>query len=117
VEAAKSQTGGSAGHALRAGPLEVRLDQRTVLADGRGIILTVREFHLLAVLASRPEQVVSREEVYDLVWGGAMPENDRSVDVYVSKLRHKLETALPHWSFIQTHIGFGYCFSPRPLNP
>lgn len=46
-----------------------------------------------------------------------MPENDRSVDVYVSKLRHKLETALPHWSFIQTHIGFGYCFSPRPLNP
>lgn len=116
MEAAKSRTGGSAGHVLTAGPLEVRLDQRTVLADGRGIILTVREFHLLAVLASRPEQVVSRDEVYDLVWGGSMPEHDRSVDVYVSKLRHKLESALPHWGFIQTHIGFGYCFSPRPLN-
>lgn len=100
---------------LVAGPLEVRLDQRTVLADGRGLVLTVREFHLLAVLAGRPEQVVSREEVYDLVWGGQMPGNDRSVDVYVSKLRHKLEAALPHWSFIQTHIGFGYCFSPRSL--
>lgn len=95
--------------------MEVRLDQQTVLADGRGIVLTVREFHLLAVLASRPEQVVSRDEIYDLVWGGLMPPNDRSVDVYVSKLRHKLETSLPHWSFVQTHIGFGYSFSPRPL--
>jgi DNA-binding response OmpR family regulator len=95
--------------------VEVRLDQRTVLADGRGIVLTVREFHLLAVLASRPEQVVTREEIYDFVWGGELPGNDRSVDVYVSKLRHKLEAALPHWSFIQTHIGFGYCFSPKPL--
>lgn len=114
MEAAKS-IDGSADQVLRAGPLEVRLDQRTVLADGRGLVLTVREFHLLAVLASRPERVLSREEIFDLVWGGSMPANDRSVDVYVSKLRHKLEAALPHWSFIQTHIGFGYCFSPRPL--
>jgi DNA-binding response OmpR family regulator len=114
VEAANNLEG-SADHVLRAGPLEVRLDQRTVLADGRGIVLTVREFHLLAVLASRPEQVVTRDEIYDHVWGGELPGNDRSVDVYVSKLRHKLEAALPHWSFIQTHIGFGYCFSPKPL--
>jgi len=114
MEAARNLDG-SADQILRAGPLEVRLDQRTVLADGRGIILTVREFHLLAVLASRPEQVVSREEIYDMVWSGPMPDHDRSVDVYVSKLRHKLESALPHWNFIQTHIGFGYCFSPKPL--
>lgn len=100
---------------LTAGPLEVRPDRRTVLADGRGLVLTVREFHLLAALASRPEQVVSREEIYELVWEGPMPARDRSVDVYVSKLRHKLEASLPHWSFIQTHVGFGYCFSPKPL--
>ncbi len=105
----------SDGRILTAGPLEVRLDQQTVLADGRGVVLTVREFHLLAVLADRPERVVSREEIYDLVWGGPMPDHDRSVDVYVSKLRHKLDASLPHWSFIQTHIGFGYCFSPRSL--
>ena len=116
MEAARSDFGGISEQVLTAGPLEVRLDQRTVLADGRGIVLTVREFHLLAALASRPEQVVSRDELYDFVWGGPMPENDRSVDVYVSKLRHKLEAALPHWSFIRTHIGFGYCFSPKPLN-
>ena len=115
MEAANSGLNGSRAEVLSAGPLEVRLDQRTVLADGRGLMLTVREFHLLAALASRPEQVVTREEVYDLVWGGEMPEHDRSVDVYVSKLRHKLEASLPHWNFIQTHIGFGYCFSPKRL--
>lgn len=103
------------GEVLNAGPLEVRPDQRTVLADGRVLVLTVREFYLLAALASRPEQVIGREEIYDLVWGGEMPARDRSVDVYISKLRHKLDAALPHWSFVQTHIGFGYCFSPKPL--
>lgn len=114
---AKSPTAAGEGEVLNAGPLEVRLAQRTVLADGRGLVLTVREFHLLAALAARPEQVVSREELYDLVWGGSMPDHDRSVDVYVSKLRHKLEAALPHWSFVRTHIGFGYCFSPKRLSP
>ncbi len=116
MDASNSQLNGSEGEVVAAGPLEVRLGQRTVLADGRGLVLTVREFHLLAVLASRPEEVVSREEIYSLVWGGEMPEHERSVDVYVSKLRHKLEAALPHWSFIQTHIGFGYSFSPRSLS-
>ncbi|MCB0858408.1 MAG: response regulator transcription factor [Solirubrobacterales bacterium] len=115
MDAAGSDLNASSGQVLVAGPLEVRLDQRTVLADGRVMVLTVREFHLLAVLASRPEQVVGRDEIYELVWGGPMPDQDRSVDVYVSKLRHKLEASLPHWSFVQTHIGFGYCFSPRPL--
>lgn len=100
---------------LKAGPLEVRLDQRTVLSDGLSLVLTVREFHLLAALATRPEQVLAREELYALVWSGAMPDHDRSVDVYVSKLRNKLEASLPHWRFIQTHVGFGYSFSPRHL--
>ncbi len=100
---------------LTAGPLVVRLDHRTVLADGLSLVLTVREFHLLAALATRPERVLSREELYGLVWGGAMPGEDRSVDVYVSKLRNKLESRLPHWRFIQTHVGFGYSFSPRHL--
>lgn len=115
METAGSQTNGSPDETLIAGPLEVRLDQRTVLADGRAIVLTVREFHLLAVLASHPEQVISREEIYNLVWAGSMPAHDRSVDVYISKLRHKLEASMPHWSFIQTHIGFGYSFSPKSL--
>ncbi len=106
----------TAGHqVLKAGPLEIRLGQKTVLCDGLSLVLTVREFHLLAALATRPEQVLGREELYELVWGGAMPKQERSVDVYVSKLRNKLEAALPHWRFIQTHVGFGYSFSPRHL--
>jgi DNA-binding response OmpR family regulator len=55
-----------------------------------------------------------REEPYRAVWGGPMRSADRSVDVYVHKLRAKLATALPEWRFIHTHFGFGYRFSPEP---
>jgi DNA-binding response OmpR family regulator len=48
------------------------------------------------------------------VWGGEQRPGDRSVDVYVSKLRNKLETALPDRRFIHTHPGFGYRFQPQP---
>lgn len=100
---------------LRAGPLEVRFREKTVLADGRVLMLTVREFQILMALVSNADRVVSREQLYEEVWSGEMRSDDRSVDVYVSKVRSKLESALPHWSYIQTHIGFGYCFSPKPL--
>jgi hypothetical protein len=48
------------------------------------------------------------------VWGGDLRPGDRSVDVYVSKLRGKLELALPDRRFIHTHQGFGYRFQPEP---
>jgi len=101
--------------ALRAGPLEVRVREHTVLADGRTLRLTVREYQILTALASRPDRVIKRPELYRLVWDREMRRDDRSVDVYVSKVRSKLEGALPHWSYIDTHIGFGYCWSPHPL--
>ncbi|MBK8293220.1 MAG: response regulator transcription factor [Solirubrobacterales bacterium] len=99
---------------LRAGPLEVRFEERTVLADERPLMLTVREFQILTALVARADRIVSREDIYGAVWNQEMRDHDRSVDVYVSKVRNKLEDALPHWNYIQTHIGFGYCFSPRP---
>lgn len=49
-----------------------------------------------------------REELFRLVWGRDMRAGDRSVDVYVRKLRVKLQDALPSWRFIHTHFGFGY---------
>ena len=101
---------------LRDGPLEIWIEGRTVLTDGRPLTLTVREFQLLTALAQRKDHVVSRQELYEAVWHRGLAGQDRSVDVYVSKLRSKLETALPHWKYIHTHIGFGYCFSPQPLN-
>jgi DNA-binding response OmpR family regulator len=80
---------------VRAGPLEIRPPERTALADGRVLELTVRELQLLEALASRPDRIVSRAELYASVWDGELRSCDRSVDVYVSKLRAKLERALP----------------------
>jgi hypothetical protein len=60
-------------------------------------------------------RIVSREELYRLAWGGTLRPGDRSVDVYVHKLRTKLEQALPHATFIHTHLGFGYRFELHKL--
>jgi DNA-binding winged helix-turn-helix (wHTH) protein len=58
--------------------------------------------------------VLEREEIYQRVWGYAMARGDRSVDVFVRKLRQKLEKASPDWRYIHTHFGVGYRFSPEP---
>jgi DNA-binding response OmpR family regulator len=65
----------------------------------------------LTELARRADRIMAREELFRLVWGREMRPGDRSVDVYVRKLRVKLEEALPGWRFIHTHFGFGYRFS------
>jgi DNA-binding response OmpR family regulator len=90
--------------------LDIRPDEFVALAEGRPIPLTVRELALLCALAERPGRIVSREELYSAVWQRPFRKDDRSVDVYVRKLRHKLELALPEWAFIHTHFGFGYRF-------
>jgi DNA-binding response OmpR family regulator len=58
--------------------------------------------------------VLRREEIYERVWGYAMAHGDRSVDVFVRKLRQKLRAASPGWSYIHTHFGVGYRFAPQP---
>ena len=99
---------------LYAGELEIRIDEGLVLATGRALTLSVREFQLLVALAQRTGGIVSRHELYTTVWGRAPRPGDRSVDVYVSKLRSKLEVAMPDRRFIHTHPGFGYRFQPQP---
>lgn len=94
-------------------PLELRLDDRDLLADGNRAQLTGREFQVLEVLAERPDRVVTREAIYDRVWGRPMPHQDRAVDVHVRRLRAKLEQAAPAWKFIHTHFGIGYRLSPE----
>ncbi len=101
---------------LYAGELEIRLREGLVLATGRALTLSVREFELLVALAKRMGAIVTREELYDTVWGGELRPGDRSVDVYVSKLRGKLERAMPDRRFIHTHQGFGYRFQPEPAH-
>jgi DNA-binding response OmpR family regulator len=103
---------------IRAGELELRRSDGLVLAAGRVLQMSVRELRLLMALVDRWGRIVSREELYRLAWGGTLRSGDRSVDVYVHKLRSKLERALPESAFIHTHLGFGYRFEPvsHPLN-
>jgi DNA-binding response OmpR family regulator len=103
-----------AGEVIKAGELEIRPSEYLALAGGRALTLSVRELELLAALGRRQGRIVPREELYQTVWGAPMREADRSVDVYVHKLRSKLATALPEWRFIHTHFGFGYRFQPEP---
>ena len=98
---------------LYAGELEIHPREGLVLATGRAITLSVREFELLVAMATRPGAIIARDDLFRTVWGGQLRVGDRSVDVYVSKLRGKLEDALPDRSFIHTHPGFGYRFQPQ----
>jgi DNA-binding response OmpR family regulator len=96
------------------GNLEIRPDEIQALADGRRVGLTVREFQVLLVLALREDRVVRRADIYGEVWGGEMKRRDRSVDVFVRKVRNKLALAAPGWTYIHTHFGVGYRFAPVP---
>jgi DNA-binding response OmpR family regulator len=97
-----------------AGELEIRSDRFQAFVGGRDLDLTRREFELLQLLADAHGQVLQREEIYQRVWGYAMAHGDRSVDVFVRKLRQKLEALSPRWTYIHTHFGIGYRFQPEP---
>jgi DNA-binding response OmpR family regulator len=94
------------------GRLEIRPEEHAALVDGRPLSLTVRELQLLVSLAGHPQRIMTRAELFAEVWGGRPRGDDRSVDVYVSRLRAKLADALPEKRLIHTHNGIGYRFSP-----
>ena len=106
---------GAESDALMAGDVEIRADQFQAFVDGRSIDLTRREFELIRLLAGMAGQVIEREEIYQRVWGYAMAHGDRSVDVFVRKLRQKLERHSPGWRYIHTHFGIGYRFASEPI--
>jgi DNA-binding response OmpR family regulator len=98
---------------LQAGEVEIRADRFQAYVGNRSVDLTRREFELIELLAGAEGRVLEREEIYQRVWGYAMARGDRSVDVFVRKLRQKLEAASPEWRYIHTHFGVGYRFSPE----
>jgi len=102
---------------VMAGGLEIRADQFQAFASGRSVDLTRREFEVLQLLAHAEGKVLQREEIYQQVWGYTMAHGDRSVDVFIRKLRQKLETASSDWRYIHTHFGVGYRFDPEARTP
>ncbi len=96
---------------IRSGPLEIRPAEYVALVDGRTLPLTLRELQLLSILASHPQQVMTRERLYREMWGESPSEHDRRVDVHVSRLRSKLRAAMPEREIIHTHPGIGYRFA------
>jgi DNA-binding response OmpR family regulator len=98
---------------LKVGPLVILPKEHLARADGRTLRLSDHELRLLTELARRADRIVGREQLFNLVWGRELRPGDRSIDVYVRKLRVKLHAAIPGWSCIHTHFGFGYRLAPE----
>src|SRR5579859_2695306 len=92
------------------GEIVIRPDLYQAYAGETSLELTAREFEILHLL-SQSDRVLRREDIYERVWGYAMAHGDRSVDVFVRKLRQKLRQASSQYSYIHTHFGVGYRFA------
>jgi two-component system alkaline phosphatase synthesis response regulator PhoP len=87
------------------GGIKIDRERYVVVQDGKEINLPKKEFELLALLASKPGKVFTREVILDKVWGGEVVVGDRTIDVHIRKLREKLGD-----EFIKTVKGIGYKF-------
>jgi DNA-binding response OmpR family regulator len=95
---------------------ELRLDPANVQAfvDGESAELTPTEFRLLYALALERGRVLTRDELLQKVWGRRATHRDRTVDVFVRKLREKVDRRAPRHTFVQTRYGVGYKLDPAP---
>lgn len=116
---AAARRGVSAVEPARGEPIEIeelRIDPREVQAyvDGESAGLTPTEFRLLYSLALERGRVVSRDELLQKIWGRRELYRDRTVDVFVRKLRTKIDRRAPRHTFVHTRFGVGYVLEPRP---
>jgi DNA-binding response OmpR family regulator len=96
---------------MRSGPLELDRNSCVVRLNAEELSLTATEFRLLEYLMSRPGVVFSREQLLDAVWGQDRAVTDRTVDVYVLRLRQKIEPDPANPKMIRSIRGFGYSFN------
>lgn len=101
---------------IDAGEIAIRPDRYDAYAGEQGAALSRKEFELLRQLAAADGRVLEREDIYQRVWGYTMARGDRSVDVFVRKLRQKLEQVSPGWRYVHTHFGVGYRFAAEPID-
>jgi DNA-binding response OmpR family regulator len=110
---AHDQHPGAPRAASREGAVEILPAELQVFVDGRRVGFTVREFQIFSVLANRPDRVMRRSEIHQQVWGQPWVHRDRSVDVFVRKVRGKLAAVSPDWVYVHTHFGIGYRYAPE----
>lgn len=96
---------------IRSGSLELDRSSCRVRLGGQEVTLTATEFRLLDYLMSRPGVVFNRDQLLDAVWGQDRAVTDRTVDVYILRLRHKLEADPANPLLIRSVRGFGYSFN------
>ncbi len=96
---------------ITAGELAIRPDRFDAYVGESAAGLSRKEYELLHQLAVVDGRVLEREQIYQRVWGYTMVRGDRSVDVFVRKLRQKLELVSPGWRYVHTHFGVGYRFA------
>ncbi|HEC74240.1 MAG TPA: response regulator transcription factor [Methylophaga aminisulfidivorans] len=97
---------------LQVGPLEIKVDERSVSIADQAIELTSLEFDLLLYLIQTDGKVVSRERIINAVWGVNSDPLTNIVDVYIRRLRKKIDTDADA-SLIETKRGVGYRFSGK----
>ena len=93
---------------LKIGDLEIDASSMTVRVEGRTVLTTVREFRLLEYLAAHRGRVFTRDQLLDAVWKETAFVTPRSVDVYVRRLREKIESDPRHPRYLKTLRGVGY---------
>ena len=96
---------------IAAGEQEIQPEILDPYVGDRSASLSRKEYELLRQLAAADGRVLEREDIYQRVWGYTMVRGDRSVDVFVRKLRQKLEALSPEWRYVHTHFGVGYRFA------
>jgi DNA-binding response OmpR family regulator len=101
----------SAVRTLKAGGLELDRTACRVLLNGAELTLTATEFRLLEFLMTRPGVVFSREQLLNAVWGHDRAVTDRTVDVYILRLRQKVEPDATNPTYVRSVRGFGYSFN------
>jgi DNA-binding response OmpR family regulator len=101
---------------IAAGELEIRPEMFDAYVGDRTASLSRKEYELLRQLAAADGRVLEREDIYQRVWGYTMVRGDRSVDVFVRKLRQKLEALSPQWRYVHTHFGVGYRFAAERVD-
>jgi two-component system alkaline phosphatase synthesis response regulator PhoP len=116
---AQARRGARPQEVLRGTPIEIeelRIDPDEVQAyvDGESAVLTPTEFRLLYALALERGRVVTRDELLQRLWGRRQSHRDRTVDVFVRRLREKIDRRASRHTFIQTRYGVGYKLEPTP---